>query len=80
MNMIFNYDSRREFFSQKLQRFCKPLKNYQKTYNIISKASVKVREKAVRNIYIPVPIYSEMGNANMEVKFAYVVCNLKPLA
>ena len=54
--------------------------NYQKTYNIISKASVKVTEKAVRNIYIPVPIYSEMENANMEVKFAYVVCNLKPFA
>ena len=30
--------------------------------------------------YIPVPIYSEMKNANMEVKFAYVVCNLKPFA
>ena len=54
--------------------------NYQKTYNIISKASVKVTEKAVRNIYIPVPIYSEMENANVEVKFAYFVCNVKPFA
>ena len=53
----------------------KPLKNSRKTYNIISKVSVKVTEKAVRNIYIPVPIYSEMKNANMEVKFAHVVCN-----
>lgn len=49
-------------------------------YNIIRKASVKVTGKVVRNIYIPVPIYSEMENANVEVKFAYVVGNLKPFA
>ena len=60
----------------------KPLKNSRKTYNIISKVSVKVTEKKYEyeKKYIPVPIYSEMKNANMEVKFAYVVCNLKPFA